>query len=61
MGLLLAGILLTSHVLADEDPLEKQFMTAFAADRAGDCDTAFPLYISLSNEGVPGTMINLDI
>ncbi len=43
----------------EEDILEQQFMQALAADQAGDCDTALPLYQSLSDEDVTGAMINL--
>ena len=45
--------------LADDEQLEKEFMVALAADQAGDCDKALPLYTSLANEGVSGAMINL--
>lgn len=62
--LLLGSIYLTSsllitHALADDDELEKKFMLALAADRAGDCDKVLPLYIKLADEGVSGAMINL--
>ncbi len=51
--------LLSAHALADDEELEKEFMVALAADEAGDCDKALPLYISLADEGVSGAMINL--
>ena len=56
---LLTGIVLANHVLADDDELEKDFTLALAADRAGDCATALPLYTRLADEGVSGAMINL--
>lgn len=57
--LLLTGFLLSTHALADDEELEKEFMIALAADEAGDCDKALPLYIGLADEGVSGAMINL--
>ncbi len=56
---LFLGISLPTHTLADDEELEKEFMLALAADEAGDCDKALPLYVSLADEGVPGAMINL--
>jgi len=56
---LFLGISLPTHALADDAELEKEFMVALAADEAGDCDKALPLYINLADEGVPGAMINL--
>ena len=56
---LLMGFLIANHALADDEELEKDFMVALAADQAGDCDTALPLYTSLADEGVSGAMINL--
>ena len=56
---LFMGISLPTHALADDEELEKEFMVALAADEAGDCDKALPLYINLADEGVPGAMINL--
>ena len=53
------GISLSIPALADDEVLEKEFMLALAADEAGDCNKALPLYISLADEGVPGAMINL--
>jgi TPR repeat protein len=59
LPVLFMGISLPTHALADDEELEKEFMLALAADEAGDCDKALPLYVSLSDEGVPGAMINL--
>jgi TPR repeat protein len=59
LSFLLSGLLLSTSVLADDDELEQGFMIALAADEAGDCDKALPLYISLADEGVSGAMINL--
>jgi TPR repeat protein len=59
LSLLLNGLLLSTHALADDEELEKEFMVALAADEAGDCDKALALYISLADDGVPGAMINL--
>jgi TPR repeat protein len=56
---LFSGLLLSTYALADDEELEKEFMAALAADEAGDCDKALPLYISLADQGVPGAMINL--
>ena len=53
------GFLSSTHALADDDELEQEFMIALAADEAGDCDKALPLYIGLADEGVSGAMINL--
>jgi len=55
----LVSTFLTTNALADDDELEQEFMIALAADEAGECDKALPLYISLSDEGVSGAMINL--
>ncbi len=51
--------LLSTHAFAYDEELEKEFMVALAADEAGDCDKALPLYVSLADEGVSGAMINL--
>lgn len=53
------GFLIINHALADDEELEKEFMVALAADQAGDCNTALPLYTRLADEGVSGAMINL--
>ncbi len=53
------GFLSSTHALADDDELEQKFMIALAADEAGDCDKALPLYTRLADEGVSGAMINL--
>ncbi len=50
---------LSTHAFAYDEELEKEFMVALAADVAGDCDKALPLYVSLADEGVSGAMINL--
>ena len=50
---------LSTHAFAFDEELEKEFMVALAADGAGDCDKALPLYVSLADEGVSGAMINL--
>ena len=55
---LISSFLSTQAFAYDED-LEREFMIALAADEAGDCDNALPLYISLADEGVSGAMINL--
>lgn len=55
----LVSSFLTTNAMADDDELEQEFMIALAADEAGDCDKALPLYISLADEGVSGAMINL--
>jgi TPR repeat protein len=57
--LIFMGFLSSTHALADDDELEQEFMIALAADEAGDCDKALPLYIGLADEGVSGAMINL--
>ncbi len=59
LSFLLNGLLLCTSALAADEQLEKEFMVALAADQAGDCDKALPLYTSLANEGVSGAMINL--
>ena len=53
------GFLSSTHALADDDELEQEFMVALAADQAGDCEKALPLYMKLADKGVPGAMINL--
>jgi len=53
------GFLSSTHTFADDDELEQEFMIALAADEAGDCDKALPLYTRLADEGVSGAMINL--
>ncbi len=50
---------LSTQAFAYDEELEREFMIALAADEAGDCDKALPLYISLADEGVSGAMINL--
>jgi len=50
---------LSAQAFAYDEELEEEFMIALAADEAGDCDKALPLYISLADEGVSGAMINL--